>query len=71
MRDNWRLEKNRDALHTRARMISAIRDFLIDRDYLEVETPSLVPSPIPEPHIDAVSCGNLYLHTSPELCMKR
>jgi lysyl-tRNA synthetase class 2 len=52
-------------------MIYAIRDFLINRDYLEVETPSLVPSPIPEPHIDAVSCGDLYLHTSPELCMKR
>jgi lysyl-tRNA synthetase class 2 len=52
-------------------MIYAIRDFLIDRDYLEVETPSLVPFPIPEPHIDAVSCGDLYLHTSPELCMKR
>ena len=71
MRDNWRLEKNRDALHTRARMIYAIRDFLVNRDYLEVETPSLVPSPIPEPHIDAVPCGDLYLHTSPELCMKR
>jgi lysyl-tRNA synthetase class 2 len=52
-------------------MIYAIRDFLIDREYLEVETPSLVPSPIPEPHIDAVSCGDLYLHTSPEFCMKR
>lgn len=71
MKDNWRLARKWDAIHTRARMISAIRDFLIKRDYLEVETPSLIPSPIPEPHIDAISCGDLFLHTSPELCMKR
>lgn len=71
MRDNWRLTKNQGALHTRARMIHAIRDFLIKRNYLEVETPSIIPSPIPEPHIDAISCGDRFLHTSPELHMKR
>lgn len=71
MRANWRLTKIQDALHTRARMIYAIRDFLINRDYLEVETPSIIPSPIPEPHIDAISCGYRFLHTSPELYMKR
>lgn len=62
---------NRDVLWTRARMIHAIRDFLINRDYLEVETPCVIPAPIPEPHIDAVSCGDQFLHTSPELYMKR
>jgi lysyl-tRNA synthetase class 2 len=55
----------------RARIIQSIREFFIERDYLEVETPILIPSPAPEIHIDAVrtSCG--FLHTSPELCMKR
>lgn len=71
MRDNWRLTKNQAALHIRARMICAIRDFFISKDYLEVETPSMITAPIPEPHIDAIPCGDLFLHTSPELYMKR
>jgi len=52
-------------------MIQAIRRFFIIHGYLEVETPSLIPAPAPEVHIDAVSCGNWFLHASPELCMKR
>jgi lysyl-tRNA synthetase class 2 len=52
-------------------MIQAIRLFFIDHDYLEVETPQLIPAPPPEPHIDAVKAGDSFLHTSPELCMKR
>jgi len=71
MKENWRLTKNQDILHTRARMIYAIRDFFVKKNYLEVETPSMITAPIPEPHIDAISCGDLFLHTSPELCMKR
>lgn len=71
MRESWRLTKNQDTLHIRARMIYAIRDFFIKKDYLEVETPSMITAPIPELHIDAISCGDLFLHTSPELHMKR
>jgi lysyl-tRNA synthetase class 2 len=45
--------------------------FFVERGYLEVETPQLIPAPAPEVHIDAVSTDAGYLHTSPELCMKR
>jgi len=63
--------KKREALWKRARMIRAIRDFLTSRDYLEVETPYLLQAVIPEAHIDALSCSGGFLHTSPELHMKR
>ena len=66
-----RLQKRRPRLQARASLIQAIRDFFVDRDYLEVETPLLIPAPAPEMHIDAISAGHSYLHTSPELCMKR
>lgn len=36
-----------------------------------METPCRVPAPAPEAHIDAVDSEGWYLHTSPELCMKR
>jgi len=52
-------------------MIQAVRQYFIERDYLEVETPCRIPAPAPECHIDAVSSGDWFLHTSPELCMKR
>ncbi len=48
-----------------------IRDFFIGRGYLEIETPCRIPSPAPEAHIDAFASGEWFLHTSPELCMKR
>ncbi len=43
----------------------------MEQNYLEVETPVRIPAPIPEAHIDAVPSGDWYLHTSPEVCMKR
>ena len=52
-------------------MLQAIRRFFFEKDYLEVHTPYLIPTPAPEPHIDAIQAGAAYLHTSPELCMKR
>lgn len=58
-------------LHLRARMIQAVRRFFEAHDYLEVETPALISETAPEIHIDAVKVGHRYLHTSPELCMKR
>ena len=45
--------------------------FFIERDYLEVETPIRIPANAPEAHIDAEVSDDWYLHTSPELCMKR
>jgi elongation factor P--(R)-beta-lysine ligase len=67
----FRLAPKSGALRLRARIIQALRRFFIERDYLEVETPHLIPAPAPETHIDAVPAGDGFLHTSPELCMKR
>lgn len=72
----WRAARGRQALY------SALRRFFTGRDYLEVETPLLVPAPGMEPHINAFEArfipetdvgrpGTLYLHTSPEYAMKR
>jgi elongation factor P--(R)-beta-lysine ligase len=55
----------------RARIVQGIRLFFIDQGYLEVETPHRIPAPAPETHIDAIPSGSWFLHTSPELCMKR
>lgn len=61
----------RSNLHLRAAIIDAARQFFLENDYLEVETPIRQPTQAPEEHIDAVSSGRWFLHTSPELCMKR
>ena len=61
----------RKNLRTRAIVIQALRQFLIDGGYLEVDTPLRIPAPAPEAHIDAQPTGRWYLQTSPELCMKR
>lgn len=63
-------------------MYEALRAFLTSEGYHEVETPSLVPAPGMEPHIDAFAVPfapqmavgesrSLYLITSPEYAMKR
>ena len=58
-------------LRERARVLSAVRTFFADREFLEVETPLLVPSPGLEIHLDAVEAGDGFLITSPEYSMKR
>jgi lysyl-tRNA synthetase class 2 len=65
------LSAKRPTLWLRARLIQAIRHFFTEKNYLEVETPYLIPAPAPELHIDAIRAGGAFLHTSPELCMKR
>ena len=69
--EQHRLAARQPALWIRAKTIQAIRRFFVERDYLEVETPHLIPAPAPEIHIDAFYAGKDFLHTSPELCMKR
>jgi lysyl-tRNA synthetase class 2 len=59
------------ALRLRARGLQAMRAFFDAADYLEVETPIRIPAPAPEAHIDPEPCGQAFLQTSPELCMKR
>jgi lysyl-tRNA synthetase class 2 len=66
-----RLAAKKPFLLLRSRIIRAIRDFFFAKGYLEIETPILIPAPAPELHIDAIQAGHLFLHTSPELCMKR
>jgi lysyl-tRNA synthetase class 2 len=68
---NWLLARRKKALQHRARIIQTIRHFFILQDYLEVETPHRISAPAPESHIDAIASGSWFLHTSPELCMKR
>jgi lysyl-tRNA synthetase class 2 len=59
------------ALHARASALAALRAFFAERDFVEVETPLLVPSPGLEIHLEAVPAGGGYLITSPEYQMKR
>ncbi len=67
------LYKNRyfKNLEIRSVVIQAIRDFFTRNHYLEVDTPILCPSIIPEAHIDPVTTEAQFLQASPELCMKR
>jgi lysyl-tRNA synthetase class 2 len=68
---NWSLARRKKALQQRAHILRAIREFFAARDFLEVETPHRIPAPAPESHIEAIPSGSWFLHTSPELCMKR
>jgi lysyl-tRNA synthetase class 2 len=63
--------RRNNTLRMRAAIIQGIREFFIERNYLEVETPLRIPAPAPESHIDAIPSDGWFLHTSPELCMKR
>jgi lysyl-tRNA synthetase class 2 len=58
-------------IQARAVALAALRRFFAARDFVEVETPLLVPSPGLEIHLDAVPAGGGYLITSPEYQMKR
>jgi lysyl-tRNA synthetase class 2 len=58
-------------LAARARALREVRAVFDDRDFTEVETPLLVPSPGLEIHLDAVRAGAGWLITSPEYQMKR
>jgi lysyl-tRNA synthetase class 2 len=74
----WLHENERRRLHalkTRAAILRAIRTFFDARGFLEVETPSAVPSPGLDLHLDAFevrgSSSERWLITSPEYQMKR
>ena len=68
---NWPLASRKRALQQRARILQATRNCFAEQGYLEVETPHRIPAPAPESHVDATPSGPWFLHTSPELCMKR
>ena len=71
MATNWPLTRRERNLRQRAYILQGIRQFFNEKGYLEVETPHRIPAPVPESHIDAIPSGSWFLHTSPELCMKR
>jgi lysyl-tRNA synthetase class 2 len=62
-------------LRERANILTLVRAFFAQRDFLEVETPFLVPSPGLDLHLEAFEVGTRsparYLITSPEYQMKR
>jgi len=55
----------------RALIIQAIRNFFLENNYLEVDTPIRIPAPAPEAHIDSFMSEGWFLQSSPELAMKR
>lgn len=61
----------RNILKTRSRILQAIRDYFVSKNFLEVETPIRCPDIIPEAHIEPVESQGWFLAASPELCMKR
>lgn len=68
-----------EVIRRRARIISAMRAFFDELDFVEVETPVRIVAPAPEPNIDCPevmpprnSVGkSTYLRASPELQMKK
>lgn len=76
---DWRPAACPETLRARARLLAAIRSFFSDRGVLEVDTPALSSAGNPDPHLDSLRLdgereapeGPRYLHTSPELPMKR
>lgn len=66
-----------EVLRLRATAMNAIRRFFMERDFLEVETPALVPSPGLDVHLSAFEARHPkgqtagFLATSPEYQMKR
>jgi lysyl-tRNA synthetase class 2 len=76
--NNWRPTASIETLRKRAQLLERTRAFFVKRGLLEVETPAISHSATTELHLsswlvrspndDGQTC---YLHTSPELAMKR
>lgn len=80
----WRpesLARRRPHLEARGRALGAVRRFMAEGAFVEVDTPALQVSPGQEPHLLAFATDlqepdperrrRLYLHTSPEFSMKK
>jgi lysyl-tRNA synthetase class 2 len=78
MADDWRPRATLATLRARARLFAAIRDFFTRRGLLEVETPQLSSAATSDPALHSLATHwpgpdgpRRFLHTSPELPMKR
>jgi len=71
MMDLARLASKRKNLVLRERTLQSVRRFFQERGFLEVVTPLLSPSLIPEDHIHPVETEAGFLLPSPEIHMKR
>lgn len=65
-----RLKTIQNNLVLRGEILYQTRVFFRNQGYLEVETPLLLPKPIPEAHIDPVETESGVLLPSPEIAMK-
>jgi elongation factor P--(R)-beta-lysine ligase len=66
----------KEILKKRHELLRAMRQFFYDREYIEVETANLMRTAPPDPHIDPLEAfvggkGPYFLHTSPEIGMKK
>ncbi|GJM13670.1 MAG: elongation factor P--(R)-beta-lysine ligase [Pseudohongiella sp.] len=76
---DWKPSASLQNLQQRARMLAKIRSFFFERDVLEVETPLLASTTVPDVYIESIAAGlrdgestsTAYLQTSPEFFMKR
>ena len=75
-----RLAERLPFLRARGRIEAALRDWFVERGFVEVQTPALQVSPGMEPHLRAFATSletpqggsaPRYLHTSPEFAMKK
>lgn len=69
-------ERSREVFRTRSRIVSYIRDFMDERDFMEVETPMMQPIPGGAAARPFVTHHNaldqtMYLRIAPELYLKR
>ena len=77
----WSPCANMETLKLRAQFLHKIRQFFMEREIMEVETPCLSHGTVTDVHLDAFSTNfdfdlsgevkSLYLQTSPEYAMKR
>jgi len=64
------LAKLKKGLIFKSGLLSVLREFFKQNDFIEVETPLIVNAPAPEEYIEAFSVSSSFLRTSPELQMK-
>lgn len=73
---DWRPSSGPDVAERRAAMLARVRAYFSAERVLAVDTPALGRAASSDPNIDSLSvksetAGEFFLHTSPEVCMKR